>query len=176
MRRSPRLGQGNDRSDAGYRSAAAPASLPLTPRGQRNGKALDNLVHSLEAKWQLGLRTWTDPRSPAHHTSAADRLYAKIQRLYFSSPLVLNEALATFESTATRIPLEQRFEELSNIIIEKLQNASPIPKTGAPSSTKNKPPKTLQSSRPCKYLLTKIRLDSVGWTICQCARIDCTLP
>lgn len=153
MNQSPRLvyPQGNARSGAAHRSAAAPASVPLTPR--KKGEGLDKLMHLLEKKYQLGFKLKTELRSPARSKTAADTVSKRIQYLYYSDPPVLEDALATFATTATFIAKDQRLEVLSNILRSKVQHESPVSRTGTPMSARNLPPKGLNSPQPCRYTL-----------------------
>ncbi|KAF1364385.1 hypothetical protein EJ07DRAFT_99234 [Lizonia empirigonia] len=152
MYQSPRLvcPQGNDGIGAGYRSAAAPASVPvhhtpLTPR--RTGEALDNLIRSLEHQYQLGFKNKSE-WSPARSKTAADVVAKKIQHLFFSSRTDLEDALAAFAKIATSTAQNERLGVLSNILRSKV----PRSRTGTPTSTKNVPPRSLDTAQPCKYI------------------------
>lgn len=152
MYQSPRLvyPQGNDRNGAGHRSSAAPASVPvhhtpLTPR--KTGVALDNLLRSLEHQYQLGFKNKSE-WSPARSKTAADVVAKKIQHLFFSSRTDLEDALAAFAKIATSTAQNERLGVLSNILRSKV----PRSRTGTPTSTKNVPPRSLDTAQPCKYI------------------------
>lgn len=153
MRQPPHLihPQGNAESGAGHRSGAAPASVPpLTPR--KKGEGLDNLIRSLEERYQLGFKVRGELRSPAHSQTAADTVVKKIQYLYFSDGPALDQALAEFATTAISVAKDQRLDVLSNILRSKTQYKSPVSRSGTPISVKNVPPKGLKTPQPCKYI------------------------
>jgi hypothetical protein len=156
MRRSPHLGQGNNGSGAAQHRSAAPASVPpSTPRGQRNGEELDDIVRSFEEKWQLGLKTCDKFKSPSQNTTAEGKVYQQIQCLYFlkSDKSALHDALAIFDTVALRILPDQQLEALADILRKKIRDIVPISRVGTPSSARNERSKSLRPTQRCKSAL-----------------------
>lgn len=143
--------QNNAEGDAEHRSSTASASAPLqTPR--KKGEDLNRLICSLEQQYQLGLRVWDEHRSPIHqlHQTTADKVYRKIQRLFFSSGPTLDDALAIFETSASFLPSEQRLGLLYNILRSKTDARSPLSGADTPLCEKRAPLKVLKTSQQCK--------------------------
>ncbi|KAF3039373.1 hypothetical protein E8E12_006968 [Didymella heteroderae] len=137
--------QGSAGSGAGQRSGAAPASVPvppLTPR--KKGEELDDLICSLEDRYQLGFNIKAGLRSPAQRKSTADRAVQLIKFLFFSHRPALDDALATFATTAAFIVRDQRANALLTILRSKTQHGSPTSRSATP---KNVPPRSLRTSQ-----------------------------
>ncbi|KAJ8106796.1 hypothetical protein OPT61_g9304 [Boeremia exigua] len=146
MQQPPRLALPGNGS-AGPRSRAAPASVPpLTPR--KKGEGLDNLLRSLDEKYQLGLNIRTVWTSPARRKTAADGVLKTIRFLYYRQEAALNDALVTFETTAEFIAKDQRLDVLANILRNKHQSGSPITRSGTPTSATNAPPTNSKTPHP----------------------------
>jgi len=142
MQQPPRLVQ----SGAGQRSGTAPASVPpLTPR--KKGEELNDLICSLEDRYQLGFNVKAGLRSPAQRKSTADTAAQLIKFLFFSHRPALDDALATFATTATFIAKDQQANALLTVLRSKTQHGSPISRSATP---KNVPPKSLKTSQLCR--------------------------
>jgi hypothetical protein len=137
----------------------------LTPR--KKGEGLDNLIRSLEERYQLGFKVRGELRSPAHSQTAADAVAKKIQYLYFSDEPALHQALAAFATTATFLAKDQQLDVLSNILRSKTQYKSPVSKPGTPTNAKNVPPKSLRTPQPCKYIHDWSLHTSTTWRMAQ---------
>ncbi|KAF3050045.1 hypothetical protein E8E11_006510 [Didymella keratinophila] len=139
MQQPPRLVQ----SGAGQRSGTAPASVPpLTPR--KKGEELNDLICSLEDRYQLGFNVKAGLRSPAQRKSTADIAAQLIKFLFFSHRPALDDALATFATTATFIAKDQQTSALLTVLRSKTQHGSPISRSATP---KNVPPQSLKTSQ-----------------------------
>jgi hypothetical protein len=152
MQQPPRFArpQGNG---AAHGSSAAPASVPvppLTPR--KKGEGLNNLIRSLESRYQLGFKVNGELRSPARNVTAADGVAKKIQFLYYSHERALHDALAAFESAAPYAAEGQKLNMLFDFLKAKTQHGSPVSRSGTPTSTKNEPPKSLKTPQFCKCI------------------------
>ena len=150
MQQPPRSArpQGNG---AAHGSGAAPASVPvppLTPR--KKGEGLNNLIRSLESRYQLGFKVNDEFRSPARNVTAADAVAKKIQFLYYSHEGALHDALAAFASAAPYVAEGQKLHMLSDLLKSKTQYGSPVSRSGTP--TRNVPPKTLKTPQLCKCI------------------------
>lgn len=147
MRKSTRLAQGNhtqSHQSPDLTGSVAPA--PRTPHHQKpNGAALKQLIQSLDAKWQLGLRV-DEHRSPAQDRTAADIIKARIQHLFFVSKPTLDEVLATFESIAAGFAHSQHLDLLDGLLKSKRAVNSSQSRTDTFIGTANHPPKSLSST------------------------------
>lgn len=145
MRKSSRLKQGTPHSPA------APALVePRTPHHPKSGTALNELIRTLEADWQLGLRVRDDPISPAQSCAPADKTYGKIQKLFYVARPALDRALDTFGKIATGFKPDQRLELLDGVLKSELcAKSSPTrTETLLDSRSRNELPKSLI----CEYI------------------------
>ncbi|KAF1922470.1 uncharacterized protein M421DRAFT_10521 [Didymella exigua CBS 183.55] len=156
MQQPPRL----HGSGAGQRSGAAPASVPVAPSTPRKAQELDNLIRSLEDQYQLGFNVKRGHRSPAQLKRTADRAARQIGNLFYNHRPVLDDALATFATTATFIAKDQRANPLLTVLQTKSPHVSPMSRSGTTMSAKNgnqpliKPPVSA-SSKPAPTLFKK---------------------
>jgi hypothetical protein len=97
------------------------ASLPGTPRRLRPGAAIDDLICSLEEKWNLGLKVrgadWSPKRSSTDDTP--DKICALVKFLYYHARVALNQGIEEFESQAPGQEREKRSESLRQILSRK---------------------------------------------------------
>ncbi|KZM24659.1 uncharacterized protein EKO05_0007083 [Ascochyta rabiei] len=145
MHQSSRLAhpQGNVGRGAGHRPAAAPASVPPPSTPRKNGEGLNNLIRSLEQRYQWDLKINSKYRSPAQLHTTEDAVTSRIQRLYYSTGSALHDALEAFANTAKSLEKHQRLHVLLKILKSKGQHESPVSRTGTPMSARNVPPKSL---------------------------------
>lgn len=131
---------------------AAPAASFGTPHRERNGVALDDLIRSLEAEWQLGLKLHGLQSPSQRAESLSGKVYGQIQFLHYSSPGVLHKLLDGFRQMAPVLQPATRLELLNERLNMEMPSKS---RTGTPASSqgnRNVPPKTLKSAQPCEFV------------------------
>ncbi|KAH9870156.1 hypothetical protein J1614_007078 [Plenodomus biglobosus] len=157
MRKSTRLAQGNHGQSPEPTGAVGPA--PRTPHHPKSGAVLKQLIQSLEAKWQLGLKVH-EHQSPAQTRTTADKIKARIQYLFFSSRPALDEALEKFEASAAGFAPEEHVYVLDGLLKSKQFTKSPQSRIGIPVGTQNQPPKSLLSAEQTSQSRGRLREES----------------
>lgn len=154
MRKSTRLAQGNH-GQSPEPTGAGPTA-PRTPHHPKSGAVLKQLIQSLEAKWQLGLKVH-EHQSPAQTRTTADKIKARIQYLFFSSRPALDEALEKFEASAAGLAPEEHVYVLDGLLKSKQFTNSPQSLSGIPVGTRNQPPKSLLSAEQTSQSRGRLR-------------------
>ena len=103
------------------RVESGPAVPPRTPNRQ-GGQGINDIVRSLETRWQLGLSVWDKPVSPSSKMGTnADKVYNKIQFLYFSSRSTLTRIVQEFDSHAAEKPSDsERLAYLLKLLTDEV--------------------------------------------------------
>lgn len=134
---------------AGPAPATEPYNTPHRRRLQNQGPgdaAINQVILSLENDWRLGLRIrgvgWSPTRSSTKDT--ADKIYGLVQRLHWSGPPTLSQAIANFNELAPQFKHSERLDLLWKTLSSKAKPYA-ISRAGTP---KNDPPKSLKSSIP----------------------------
>lgn len=122
MRQSSRLNSphvGNART--------GPVRGPDTPHRPRPRNALDELIASLEADYQLGFLIRDETWSPKKTTgSLGDKVQRRIRQLFYTSRSTLDQALQEFKVKAERLPLPNERLTLLDLLL-RVQPLSPLP-------------------------------------------------
>ncbi|KAJ4987122.1 RNA-directed RNA polymerase [Stagonosporopsis vannaccii] len=113
-------------------SASLPV-LPLTPR--KDGRALNQLMRTIEDKHHLGLPISNEPRSRAQQTSPVDVVANKIQLLFYKDESALHDALKTFASKTTFTSKSQQLDVFLDILKRQVQHLSPTSRVETPLSS-----------------------------------------
>ncbi|OCK74509.1 hypothetical protein K432DRAFT_409803 [Lepidopterella palustris CBS 459.81] len=125
--------------------------VPTTPHRRRTGEGLNNIIRSLESRWNLGLSVRGPDWSPS--TSAktlADKVFGQIKLIYFSSEPALHRTLDEFSAYASNYPQAGRLEYL--FVLLRKASGSAGRKVSGYESPQNDPPKTLRSPFPNQIL------------------------
>ena len=86
------------------RIESEPVAPPCTPN-RRPGDEINEIVLSLESRWGLGLSVRDKLFSPSDSNgSIPDKVYNKIQRVYYKKEKPLDRILAEFNSHASEKP------------------------------------------------------------------------
>lgn len=98
-----------------------PVAPPRTPN-RRPGDQINEIVLSLESRWGLGLSVRDKLFSPsASNGSIPDKVYNKIQRVYFKKGKPLDRILAEFNSHASEKPSgPEKLDYLLRLLTEEI--------------------------------------------------------
>lgn len=107
-------------------TAGRTESVPKTPHLSRAGASIDDIIYKLEAKWRLGLRVRSDEWSPtgARANDQVDKIYGKVQYLYYSSVPALNLAIINFEKQAQSTPHGLQLNLLYQTLLKETKRCS----------------------------------------------------
>ena len=150
---------------------AAPASLPNTPHHPRPGAALNDLIHTLEAQWQLGLKIREPTWSPVKgRKDIADKVYGQIQHLFYSAKPALNSVLQNFH-VAPGLAHDSRLQLLHGLLKAK----APSPSSSA-ATPLNEAPKSSKQWQSCKYTYKATTLgkrsSNDGESLARCQKLS----
>ena len=103
------------------RIESEPVAPPCTPN-RRPGDEINEIVLSLESRWGLGLSVRDKPVSPsASNGSIPDKVYNKIQHMYFKKRKLLDRILAEFDSHASEKPSgSEKLDYLLRLLTEEI--------------------------------------------------------
>jgi|SRR5690242_6372030 len=121
-------------SDGDGRAGPSASVPPSTPR--KDGRALNQLMRTIEGTYHLGLTISSEPRSRAHQTSAVDNVENKIQLLFYTNESALSDVLKAFAAKATITPKAQQLDVLLNLLKREVQHMTPISRVGTPLSSR----------------------------------------
>lgn len=140
MRRSPLLGPIDPQQ----------ADNPVTPRQPKNGRALNDLIHSIEEEHNLGLQAQA-VRSPNTKLDKPlrDIVYGQIQQCYWTSLPALYQVLLDFKNEAINLNQEERLKHLNTKL--KQLTATPHSSTKTDVHTPKYSPSESLIPKSCKY-------------------------